>query len=103
MEDTMTSIAKSTAFVATFALSMTVGISGSQAAPKTCPPTTVLAVNGEPVELSADVAARVTMLQQYGDRYARVIDLIREENAKPEWTFVEDCSPKGADALAKTE
>ncbi|MDQ2088975.1 hypothetical protein [Marimonas arenosa] len=99
----MTSIAKSTAFVATFALSVTVGISDLQAAPKNCPTITLVNVNGEQVELPADTAAQVTMLQQYGARYARVIDLILEENAKPEWTFVEDCSPQGADVLATTE
>ncbi|WP_139170471.1 hypothetical protein [Lutimaribacter saemankumensis] len=62
-----------------------------------------MTVKGEPVELPADTAAQVTMLQQYGDRYARVIDLILEENAKPAWTFLEDCSPQGADVLATNE
>ncbi|OSQ52433.1 hypothetical protein [Marivita geojedonensis] len=99
----MTSIAKSTAFVATFALSVTVGISELQAAPKNCPAITFVDVNGEQIELPADTAAQVTMLQQYGTRYVRVIDLIIEENAKPEWTFLEDCGPQGADALAMTE
>ena len=99
----MTSIAKSAAFVATFALSVTVGISELQAAPKSCPTITLVNVNGEQVELPADTAAQVTMLQQYGARYVRVIDLILEENAKPEWTFVEVCSPQGADAVAMSE
>ncbi len=96
----MTSIAKPTAFVATFALSMAVGISDLRADPTNCPTITLVSVNGEQVELPADTAAQVTMLQQYGDRYARVIDLILEENAKPEWAFVEDCSPRRADVLA---
>ncbi|MDU8913977.1 hypothetical protein [Aestuariicoccus sp. MJ-SS9] len=99
----MTIIAKPTAFVATFALSVTVSISYLQAAPKNCPTITLVNVNGEQVELPADSAAQVTMLQQYGARYVRVIDLILEENAKPEWTFMEDCSPKGAAVLASTE
>lgn len=99
----MTNIAKSKAFVATFALSMTVGITGLQAAPETCPPITLVNVNGKQVELPADAAAEVMNLQQYGARFARVIDLIVEENAKPEWTFAEDCSPQGADALALSE
>ncbi|MEZ5809848.1 MAG: hypothetical protein R3D45_00410 [Rhizobiaceae bacterium] len=99
----MANIAKSTALVATFALSVIVGISDLQAGPKNCPTITLVNVNGEQVALPADTAAQVTMLQQYGARYARVIDLILEENAKPEWTFVEDCSPQGADELATTE
>ena len=99
----MTSIAKPTAFVATFALSVTVGISDLQAAPNNCPTITLVNVNGQQVGLPDDTAAQVTMLQQYGARYERVIDLILEENAKPEWTFTEDCSPQGADVLAKTE
>ena len=99
----MTRIAKSTAFVATFALSMAVGISDLRADPKNCPTITLVNVNGEQVELPADTAAHVKMLQQYGARYERVINLILEENAKPDWTFVEDCSPQGADVLAMTE
>ncbi len=99
----MTSIAKPTAFVVTFALSMAVGISDLRADPKNCPTITLVSVNGEQVELPADTAAQVTMLQQYGARYARVIDLILEANAKPEWTFVEDCSPQGADLLATND
>lgn len=99
----MTTIAKSTAFVAIFALSLTVCVGDVLAAPKNCPKMTSVSVNGEPVELPAETAAQVTMLQQYGARYERVIDLILAENAKPEWTFVEDCSPEGADVLALTE
>ncbi len=99
----MTIITKSTAFVATFALSMTVSTSDLLAAPKNCPTMTLLNANGEQVELPADTAAQVTMLQQYGARYARVIDLILEENTMPEWTFVEDCPPQGADVLSMTE
>ena len=99
----MKSIAKPTAFVATFALLVTVGMSGLQAAPKNCPTINLVNVNGEQVELPADTAAQVTMLQRYGARYVRVIDLILEENAKPEWTFVEDCSTQGTDVLATIE
>ncbi|GGE61383.1 hypothetical protein [Actibacterium pelagium] len=99
----MTSIAKSTAFVATFALSVAVGISDLQASPENCPTITSVNVHGEQVELPTDTAAQVTMLHQYGARYARVIDLILEENAKPVWTFEEDCSPQSAYMLATTE
>ena len=99
----MSSLAKSTAFVATIALSVTVGISDLHAAPKNCPTITSVNVNGAQVELPADAAAHVTMLQQYGSRYARVIDLILKENSKPEWTFQEDCSALGAEMLATNE
>lgn len=99
----MTIIAKSTAFVATFALSLTVCISDVLAAPKNCPTMISVSVNGERVELPADAAEQVTMLQQYDARYARVIELILVENAKPDWTFKQDCSPKGSDVLALTE
>ena len=80
---------------------MAVGISNLWAAPKNCP--TINLVNREQTELPADTAAQVTMLQQYGARYARVVGLILEENAKPEWTFVEDCSPQIADLFATNE
>lgn len=56
-------------------------------------------VKGEQVELHADTAAQGTMLQQHGARYERVIDLILEENAKPEWTFAEDCTRQSACVL----
>ena len=99
----MTSIAKSTAFVATFALSMTVAIAEVHATPEDCPTFTMVSVRDEQVALPADTAAQVTMLQQYGTRYARVIELILEEKAKPEWTFLEDCSAESTDVLAMTE
>ena len=99
----MTIIAKSTAFVAIFSLSLAFCTGDVLAETKNCPTMATASVNGERVILPAETAAQVTMLQQYGTRYERVIDLILAENAKPEWTFVEECSAEDAHVLALTE
>lgn len=99
----MTSITQAAAFVASFGLSVTILASAAQAVPESCPAVALVNVNGEQVELPADTAGQVTMLQQYGARYERVIDLILEENAKPEWAFAEYCTPQRVGVLAMTE
>ncbi|NDR55839.1 hypothetical protein [Aliiruegeria sabulilitoris] len=99
----MKSITESAAFVASFGLTVTILASAAEAVPESCPAVALVSVNGEQVELPADTATQVTMLQQYGARYERVIDLILEENAKPEWTFAEFCTPHGVGLLAIAE
>lgn len=81
----MTSISKITALVAFFGMPATATVCAAETdAGATCPDLAWVTVDGEPVQLPQDVAQNVTMLQGYGMRYARVIALIVEENARPD-------------------
>ena len=86
----MTNIPKFAALVASFGLS-TLALAAKAETTDVCPPFAWITVNDAQVQLPADVAENVFKLQSFGTRYARVIDLIIEENARPDWTFAADC------------
>lgn len=87
MEFTMKSIIKSSFFAACVAASAV----EASATEERCPILDEIVVEGTALLLPADVAQQLTALQSHGDRYARVIDLIIAENAKPDWAFTIEC------------
>lgn len=99
----MTSIPKFTAFVACFGLSAGLMAEPAVATPETCPEFSLVTVEGEAIALPVDLAGNVTMLQAYGTRYAKVIDLILDESARPGWTFGDDCAATDADSVASSD
>ncbi len=92
----MTNISKIAVLVACFGLTAT----GAVAQADLCPSLAWVTVEGEQVQLPADVAENVTILQSYGARYARAIALIVAENARPDWTFGPDCAASVDDRVA---
>lgn len=84
----MNSITKS----AVFAACMVASVNGASATNEHCEILDEILVEGNAIRLPADVALQVMILQSHGDRYAQVIDLIIEENAKPEWAFTFECT-----------
>lgn len=84
----MNYITKSAAFFACFAAS---GIDAS-ATNENCAILDELVMEGRAIQLPSDVAQHVKILQNHGDRYARAIDLIIEEHAKPDWAFSVECT-----------
>jgi hypothetical protein len=87
MEFTMNTITRVAVLVASFAVSA----AEAETSADPCPLLEVV-VDGSAVQLPADVAEHLTMLLGHGERYARAVDLIIEENAKPHWTHTIECT-----------
>lgn len=86
----MTTIPKLTAFVASFGLFAGLAAADTGAT-ALCPDVVSVTVDGKDVQVPPELAVRIEELQRYGTRYARLVTLILEENARPGWTFREDC------------
>lgn len=98
MEFAMNSITKTAALAACFAV---IAVDAT-ATTESCPILDEVVVDGNAIQLPADAARQVTMMQEHDDRYARVIDMIIEENAKPDWTFSGECTAAADAPTART-
>lgn len=83
----MHNITKTAALAACFAVIAVDAIATTES----CPILDEVVVDGNMIQLPADAARQITMMQEHGDRYAGVIDLIIKQNAKPDWTFTGEC------------
>ncbi|MBF9059343.1 hypothetical protein HKCCSP123_09120 [Rhodobacterales bacterium HKCCSP123] len=89
--------------VATFTITATSLAGAAHATEENCVAVAQVTVQGQEVELPSYVADQVTMLQGYGERYARLIDLILDENAKPDWSFEDACAVSDVGLMAASE
>jgi hypothetical protein len=88
MEFTMNTITRVAVLVASFAVSA----AEAETSADPCPLLDEVVVDGSAVQLPSDVAEHVTMLLGHGERFARAVDLIIEENAKPHWAHMIECT-----------